>query len=365
MKVNLSYIFEDENEDETNENIDIVNLLRQFVRKQISTYKLEESDPFIAAIQEKFQRGQSIIVFDVSGDDFLEKLDISDDDIWFYKTITSSYNDFNFEDRSSVWDDFLEGYYGGVYRELDEDNFNLVKKIAKYMIPATEFSYDTEYLKKLNQKLNMFFNREIESLVDDFYYEQERAYSQSAANGVQEEFDEVLEQYGLSYDFYREEVSSIVAELVMTARLLNYSGNLEGLYNKMVEELSKKSMGGWYEDYYSYYDDKYFDKGSYNRTAYRILNKIEEKIEEDFDNDENTSRFLRFVDKITEKFRLNKQYVLPKNKEIRITIIGFDIEDLTVEVKITKEDGFSVKNKFKEEDFYNFLYHPELFNLEY
>jgi hypothetical protein len=365
MKVNLSYIFEDENEDETNENIDIVNLLIQFVKKQISTYKLEESDPFIKDIQEKFQRGQSIIVFDVSSDDFLEKLDISDDDIWFYKMIASSYNNFNFEDRSTVWDDFLEGYYVGVYRNLDEDNFNLVKKIAKYMIPGTEFSYETEYLNKLNQKLNVVFNSEIESLVDDFYYEQERAYTQSAVNGVQEEFDEVLEQNGLSYDFYQEEVSSTVSELVMIARLLNYSGNLEGLYNKMIEELSKKSIGGWFEDYYSYYDEKYFDKNSYNRTAYRILNNIEEKIEEDFYNDENTSRFLRFADKITEKFRLNKTYLLPKNKEIRFTIIGFDIEDLTVEVNITKKDGFSVKNKFKEEYFYDFLYHPELFDLEY
>ena len=62
-------------------------------------------------------------------DELGKLLDIDDDDIWFAQVILNPYNDYEFNDYSSFYEDFKEGY--GLYDYLDEENINLLKDRSK------------------------------------------------------------------------------------------------------------------------------------------------------------------------------------------------------------------------------------------
>jgi hypothetical protein len=131
---------------------------------------------------------------------------------------------------------------------------------------------------------------------------------------------------------------------------------------KQIVENNGGSMGGWAEDQYEYQDYENFDSESFNREVDRQLDNILEKIE---DNGTQINEFISLRNRILSKFKLNKWYELPKNKRDTFKITGFDSDDMKIEVQFirytdSKGGGFNTK-KMSEENFYHFLYQPELF----
>ena len=75
------------------------------------------------------------------------------------------------------------------------------------------------------------------------------------------------------------------------------------------------------------------------------------------------SKFIEFRNRIINKFDLKKWYTLPKDNEIKFNITGFDREELKVLVTIQNlKKGYN-RLSLSEENFYNFLYQPQLFDL--
>jgi hypothetical protein len=60
----------------------------------------------------------------------------------------------------------------------------------------------------------------------------------------------------------------------------------------------------------------------------------------------------------------NTRYKVLKDKTLSYMVTDFNYDDFTIKVEIRSDKGFTNK-WFSEENFYNFLYHPELFDLEY
>lgn len=360
MRKSLLYIFEDE---EPVVEDDIVKLLRQYIRGTISGYKLEESDDFIKEVHEKYKKPESWIEFDVDTTEFMEKLDLDSNDAYFYRMVNSSYSDFEFTDWYSLEDDFKHGY-SHTYSYFNEENLETLKKIAKYILPGEPFNLSsTDYQIKLNKILMTTFGGEVDDLIREFESYTDDAFLESCRAGIKEDFNDNLKEYGITYDDYYNRILIYVSELIKLGYYFDYKGNLEGLYNLIMDELRKKIRGGWMEDYHSFYDDKYFDTEGYNNSISNILERILEYIE---DENPNFQEFLKFVNKITKKFKVDEWIPLPKDERFKFKIEDFNIDDMTVTVSIGQGWGYGgKKTKLSEEDFYNLLYHPELFDLEY
>ena len=70
------------------------------------------------------------------------------------------------------------------------------------------------------------------------------------------------------------------------------------------------------------------------------------------------------VDRIVKKYGSEKWHNLPKKpKEVRFKVTGFDKNPNKIEVKLQK--GLKERSlKLSEENFYNLLYQPTLFNFD-
>ena len=143
----------------------------------------------------------------------------------------------------------------------------------------------------------------------------------------------------------------------------NIDYSLEELIKKIGKDSSDNAPGGWYENYYEYQDHDYFNKNGFNSYVSDRLDKILDKIEDS--EDVKIQDYVKMTDRITKKFDQDKYYTLPKDlkKEIRFKIEGFEYPNMKVVVILQK--GLKQKKiKLSEENFYNLLYQPSLFNLE-
>jgi len=106
-----------------------------------------------------------------------------------------------------------------------------------------------------------------------------------------------------------------------------------------------------------------------NRSAGGELENILSKIEDTKESEGvNMKEFLDMVKRIREKFTVNTRYKLPKKNNVEFVVTGFDINTGKINVKIFLLQGQRA-NKVKvislsEENFYNLLYQPTLFDLE-
>ena len=75
-------------------------------------------------------------------EEFLEFLDLGDDDVWFLKMITSSYSDYEFMDSYTIEEDFKNGYI--IYHDLNNENMDKLKNIAEVVYPNFEFDLQSE-----------------------------------------------------------------------------------------------------------------------------------------------------------------------------------------------------------------------------
>jgi hypothetical protein len=126
---------------------------------------------------------------------------------------------------------------------------------------------------------------------------------------------------------------------------------------------SRHRLGGWADDQYSFQDDKYFDSEGFNNYAENKLDEIIESLEEEMEQGGlSVGKFLTFKNNITSKFKPDRWYKLPKDPNINFKIDGFDREDMRVIVLITHPTKGTKKLKLTEENFYNLLYHLELFD---
>jgi hypothetical protein len=358
LKKSLLSIFEQEDSEEQE---NILSLLVKFVKDEISSFKLEDSDPFIKDVWTKSKKGQSLIEFDITLEDFFESLDVNSDDLWFINIIQSSYSDFTFQDQSNTEEDFREGY-GGFYSFLDEDNMKILEKLSVIFLPGVDVNFnDRDYLIKFNEGIITLFPSETQTIIWEYWSEEESMRMQAAREHVDANFFGKLKEYGFSVDTNYDKVYGKIANLIYYCKLLRYKGDLKGLFDKLIGIVSGKIDTNFYEDYYQYYDESLFDRKSYNSSVYYQLSKIEDKINEDGNKIQEFAELIKRIRKISPT---NTRYKVPKDKTLSYMVTDFNYDDFTIKVEIRSDKGFTNK-WFSEENFYNFLYHPELFDLEY
>lgn len=344
-------------------NIGTFKALRDYVKGKISADELESVEKAFADVREKPRRGESIIEVEFqNSEDFLRRLGMTDDDIWIYQNVTSPYFDFDFFDRYSSTDDFMEGY--GFYFYLDEENTELLSQISKAILPMKFDLEDDKFRIQLSEKLMENFSRETNNILDDFIDERNYQVRNSLRKAVEEDMDEFFSR--LDFQTNDRGFKTTVADLLMVYMEHNAIHlSLRDLLEKVYSERSD-APGGWSNDWYDYTDDDEFDKISFNRYANGQLNQMLETIEEEGEEEGvEFEDFVALTDRITKKFKQGEYYFLPKDpkKETRFKIDGFEYPSMKITVTLQK--GLKQTTvKLSEENFYHLLFQPSLFNLD-
>ncbi len=344
-------------------NLDTFLALRRYAKGKISGQELLDADKLFHSISENYNsRGDSRIRIDFKNrHEFLKQMGFSDDDAWFASVFTSPYNDYEFMDRYMATEDFMDGY--SLYHYLNEDNKEILSQISNAILPMKVDFNDDEFRKALSDKLMTNFGRETNDLINDYTYERNVQMRNSAEKTVEEDLKAYFDDLGLDAydDGFRISVGDLISMYLTEGDIHIDASNLfEKHFSKVYPP------GNWQEDIYNYADDKDFDMESFNRDAYRTLNKILDKIEDlGVDEDATIEDFTKMTDRITKKFKQNEYYNLPKDstKQTRFKINGFEFP--AMKVVVTLQKGLKQKQiSLSEENFINLLYQPTLFNLD-
>lgn len=337
--------------------------LRNYAKGKITKDELLGNEKLFSYMREdRSTPGQSVISVEFNNQqEFLEALGLSEDDIWFYQSITSPYSDYEFIDHYSSTEDFLEGY--SFYYTLDDENKEILSQISRAILPMKVDFSDDEYRKELSQKLMENFGKKIKHVIEDYVYEKNYSFQRSLSKAMDKEMDEYFNELGI--DAYRDGFRITVADLM--ALYIN-QGELHIPFEDLIERIfrSREAPGGWQEDYYAYENPDDFDSVGFNRTANTIFTEILETIEEEGEEEGVTIKdFTDMTSRILKKFEQEKYYVLPKDakKETRFKIEGFKFPEMKVVVTLQK--GLKQKTvSLSEQNFYNLLYQPSLFSLD-
>lgn len=336
---------------------EFIKKLREFTKGKINSRELEESDDAILQVKPSDPLGQSTIVVDFGNDEkFFKNFDVSEDDMWFMNSLSSSYSDYEFIDSYTVEEDFKEGYI--IFGELNDENVEKLKQIGEILIPSKEFnSTSDEYRQELSAVLLDLFDRETDNILGDYFVEKNREMSVTAQQSIAKEINDVLESAGFTLKRRYDEITTTAANLVMwSTRLGINKTDVISLFNQIVEN-NGGSIGGWAENQYDYQDSDNFDSDSFNNEVERQFDSILEKIDED---GTPIVEFLEFRKKILSKYEMNKWFELPKDKSIRFKLKNFDKDNMQIVVELQLPTGI-ITRKFNEEQFNYLLYQPELF----
>ena len=334
--------------------------LRKYVRGNIDKYELERSDSAIDRVIEDPIRGMTKIIFEFKDEDeFFNALNISDDDAWFARVVSSSYSEgYSFRDDYMIDDDFKSGYV--VFYDLNDENREKLLSILSVVDPS--FDYEDfpseETNKRAAEVMLKYFEKQTNSIVDDWGSTFNSAANNSARDEVKRDINRALDDNGFKlwneFDSVQIDVGHLIMFYLKTGKVwLSFKKLFKGLYS------DQNDIGGWQENSYEYENNSDFDKESFNHYVDNQLGKIEEEVEDI----ENLKEFTEMVDRIKKKFKPNISYHIPKLKDKGVTFVikGFDKDDMKILVNL-KKDLKQITRKISEENFYNLLYQPELFD---
>ena len=337
--------------------------LREFTRGKIDRYDLQNSDESIS-VRPSNPLGMSDIIIGFEQDkDFFSLLDLSDDDIWFEGMVNSPYNDYDFMDYRQMVDDFMEGYN---FDYFNKENIERLRTISDMILPEKEFDLTSDdFTRPFAKLLYELYESEFSDIIQDFTYKKNNEMQRVAQDSIDKDIKSFLEDIGFEMYTKYDQISTTAANLLMwAARLGIKKANATTLVSEIINaNNSRHQLGGWADDQYEFQDDKYFDSEGFNNYAENKLDEILESLEEEMEQGGlSVGKFLTFKNNITSKFKPDRWYKLPKDPNINFKIDGFDRKDMRVIVLITHPTKGTKKLKLTEENFYNLLYHLELFD---
>ena len=340
---------------------DFIKTLKLYARKQASERDLLDSDEGIYRLLPDKIPGQTEIIIEFPKDeDFFKSLNLDEDDQWFLNAVASHYGGYEFVDSYNAEEDWKEGYI--IYGNLNEENTKKLLQICSIVLPGEKLNLEEyEDRQKISKSLSDLFPSEIDYLIGDYVAETNSEATQVAIETTSKEINGVLENGGFELSQKYDRVKTTVANLIMWSHVLQLTKiDIISLFNQIIEQTKKYDIGGWFENTYEFRNEQYFDSESFNTTAERQFDKILEELE---DEENPIAEYLEFRNKILSKFELGSWYDIPKDISIRFRIETIDREDKKIRVRLKKRGVGEKVFSLNEEEFYNLLYQPQLFDL--
>ena len=338
-----------------------VKKLREFMRGKIDRFGLERSDRSVEV--KKYNsaspaQSELKIKFD-NDEELLKAVGLNQDDISFYYQVKNPHHGGEVYDGYTAEDDFIQGY--GPWYYFDFDNEEKLEQIAKIIYPEQLNTEDETSKEKFSRKLKNLFPKVFNEIVNEYAgYRNDEMITSS-----EKIIDDELANFGDDLDL------RIVGESVITS-----AANLFGLYaklglldyppTKLVEAAFQGldyDMGRWTQsfNFWEFSDDKNFDKEGFNSQVSRDLDKL---IDEIYDTDKfpYIKDFVEMEKRISSKFKIGKWFPLPKDKSKQTEVKIKTLEPETNKIVVSIRKGLKMKEvKLSEQNFYNLLYQPELF----
>lgn len=341
--------------------------LRAFAKGTLDRDDLYAMDKDIEFIDVKRPLGQSLVTIKFDNkSDLLEAIGLHEDDMWFRDMVMSSYSHYEFSDSYTIEEDFKEGYI--FEYELNEENFDTLKSIAKMVLPNEEVNFDDdEYRQKLHRLLLDVFPTQIDYILSDYQAEKDYEMNAVARETIKSEFDDKLDEIGVEIGGRNDdEITITLADLFSESLQLNlFNENAREMVTRIISNKLGNSVGGWHENSYEFRDDSKFDKESFNREVSRQFEKIIEIIDERSETEYTVKDYIDFRNRVEDKFKLKTWYETPKDKEIIFSIKEFVPSNMTVKLTIKDRGTQLLKDiEMDEEHFIQFLHQPSLFKLE-
>jgi hypothetical protein len=365
----IKRIVKESDDESKGPNDNFVIALRNYAKGKISKNDLYDVDDSIYHIEPKTPLGQTMLTIEFKDqEELLNLLEMSDDDIWFMRAL-KSYDGYDFMDAYQIEQDFKEGY--NVYGDLDDENVNKLKDLSSILLPNKEFNLNDENFKiELSQVLLDVFPKEIDYILGDFEMEKENEMNAVANKVIKEEFNDVLLSVGANINRGFDSIDIKLSDLYAAALQSNlYNGDAKEIVANVLKRASDNNggggqFGGWYENSYEYQDPDYFDSKSFNNYVGRQFDEMLEILESNSDEiNGGITEYLDFRNRIVSKFKIDNWIDLPKDKKYKYKIKTFDKDDMKIVVELLTPLGVK-QVKLSEENFYNLLYQPSLFNLE-
>lgn len=334
--------------------------LKQYIRKQINEEELYESDPLISDVRRPSNDlSETRVYIKFKNDDaLLSSFGIDDEDINFLGYINNS--TYEFFDHYQMRDDWVEGY--GPLTSLSSENEEMLKKILNYSMGKIVDLSDYKEREEIAKFMSDTFPDETDELISEYIYFANENYTDGARRFVDRELREYFERLRFKIFSEWDEVYTTVGNLFeMYSDVGKLKLDLYQLINEKIEKLThREKPGGFWDDMYEYGGLGELPDDNYQREIEKILERLWEKIQES-----GSEEIFEKIRELTKKFAFNKWYVLPKNPVIKFKIDKVDPDTGQIILWLEHEDTRSTKRSFiSYENFYNFLYHPELFDLK-
>jgi hypothetical protein len=320
--------------------------------EQVSSRELENADESIYDFKytPKAPFKSKITLF-FDDDEYVGLFDPSDDDLYYFRVITSNYDSYEFESEYQAQEDFQQGY---IEYYFNGENLVKLKEILSIILPDAVDLDTEEKREEAGKKLYSMFEREIDEIISDYVSEENNCKSRTFEKETTESLCNAFFNYG------------IFTENCLT-RYFTSVGMLIALYDTMgdntltIKELlfkigSDMNLVGWGEYIYEYGCND-FDYESYNKYVSGYLDKIMEKLEDESKYDD-IQEYSELYNRLSLKFKPKGLYDTKYGTQFIYN--GIDPENNRILVVVYKKNGMESRS-YTEEEFNNFLVSPELF----
>ena len=352
----------------------LLDALKEFSEGKIDSRQLEylDQDRIIKVSRVNSENlGKSLVTLTFDRDDYLELFVNKDEDTnnsYLLNIVFSNYSsgDYVFVDSYSMQDDWGEGY---LIRYFSEENKTKFEELLRQVNPTLY----SEYLKDENNRqvfkyMQDTFDREISEIVYDYSAKFDDALVGGLRQYLDNKFCKQFDDYGIYEKTCAYKYFTTVNLLISFWKKTN-SGKDDTLLEVLKKFVKDNDLGldeDLYEDYYAYYDDRYFDNEGFQREVSRQLDKIEEKIEEMNEDGELTknAEVYKQLDKLGIQFGnwtkipSRKNFGKESNMEFKVVDV---VNGHIILHERDKNTYMSKKRTFTYDNFLYYLYHPTLF----
>jgi hypothetical protein len=295
---------------------------------------------------------KSKITLSFDDDEYIGLFDPSDDDLYYFRVITSSYDSYEFQDEYQAQEDFQQGY---IEYYFNGENLVKLKEILSIILPdAVELGTD-EQKEEAGKKLYDMFENEIDNIISDYVAEENACKSRTFQKEITNDLCNQFYNYGI---FTENCLTRYFTSVGMLVALYDTMGDTTLTIKELLFKIgSDMNLAGWGEYIYEYQCDD-FDNESYDRYVTIYLDKIMEKLEDESQYDD-IHEYSELYKRLALKYKIGGRYFTKNKRDFFYR--GINPENNRILIQVFKKEGGMENRSYSEEEFNNFLVSPELF----
>ena len=337
-------------------------LLMMSKGEKIDRWELSRLDDLVSDVrynQKSPENSMITIKFD-DYNSYFELFDLNEYDVSFCNRLFgggyySSENEFYYNDMGDS--DWREGY---LMYEFNQENLNKVKEMVTLLSPEISDMDRQSFNEVASAILYDTFNYEVDEIIYEYVNLKNQCSERSARKDIESELGDPFMTYGI---FEKTPFRIYVTTIKVLLSLFKMSGKKNGSIKDVLSFFTKQKSVGPYEEYRFEFGCYDFDDESFQKEVEKQLEKMSEKL---YDSDMfvDIEKYREIIKKVLSVYPINKTFRLPVDKEKTFRILKVDPKTNRIIVEYTNYKGLKGKKEkrsFSLEEFFNFLYTPELF----